>query len=55
MKGFIEIGKVIKRLANGATGINGKVYPIEAPSGVTPRKSIAARMPTVAAYPPPSR
>ena len=35
MKGFIEIGKVIKRLANGATGINGKVYPIEAPSGLT--------------------
>lgn len=34
MKGFIEIGKVIKRLANRATGINGKVYPIEAPSGV---------------------
>lgn len=34
MKGFIEIGRVIKRLANGATGINGKVYPIEAPSGV---------------------
>ena len=35
MKGFIEIGKVIKRLANGVTGINGKVYPIETPSGVT--------------------
>ena len=35
MKGLIAVGKIIKSVAKWVNGINGKIYPIEAPNGVT--------------------
>ena len=35
MKGLIAVGKIIKSVASGVSGINGRIYPIEAPNGVS--------------------